>query len=445
MTVASDGGAHVKDLLTFLDSSPTAHHAVAEVTRRLAAAGFVELDERDPWHLEPGARCFVVRGGGSLLAFRVGEQPLPQAGALLLAAHTDSPHLRLRPRPELSRAGYDLLAVEVYGGVLLHSWLDRELSVAGRVVLDDGSVALVRLPGAPCRLPSLAIHLDRKVNDHGLRLAPDTHLRPLLGASRGGAPGLVELVAEELRRGGVGDGDPSRLVAMDLGLFDTQPAALGGARGDLIHSARLDNLVSCHALVSALVAAAPRAATQGILLHDHEEVGSESAHGAKSRFALGVLGRIAAVGGADPAGDDGLERALARSLLVSVDMAHAVHPNHPERHDELHGPILGGGPVLKSNAGQSYATEAPAQSLFLAAGRALGIELQRFVSRNELRCGSTIGPLLAARLGVRSLDVGGPLLGMHSCRETCDARDVAPMIGALTWLLEHGEPPPSRV
>lgn len=441
-------GDRVLDLLAFLDASPTPYHAVAEVERRLRAAGFTELDERQPWTLTPGARHFVVRGGGTLAAFRLGQRPAADHGLLLLGAHTDSPTLRLRPRPEVVQAGADLLMVEVYGGPLLHTWFDRELSLAGRVVLADGSVHLVRLPGAPCRLPSLAIHLDRGVNKEGLKLVLDAHLRPLLGMSRGGQTRTVAaLVAAALRTaGGTGIGVES-LVSSDLMLFDAQPAALAGVDGDLLCSGRLDNLVSCHAALTALLEADARDATQVILLHDHEEVGSETAAGARSRFAEGLLSRlVAAVGGSGPETmtAHALERALARALLVSVDMAHAVHPNHPDRHDERHGPWLGAGPVLKSHSAQSYATEAPAQAIFVAACRATGSEPQRYVARNELRCGSTIGPLVAARLGIRTVDVGSPLLGMHSCRETCDVRDVEPMIQALRWVLSSAEPPPSR-
>ncbi len=439
--MASPGNAldPIRDLMAYLNASPTSYHAVAEAARRLREAGFSELDEREAWRLAPGAAHFVVRGGGTLAAFRLGARPLAEAGALLLGAHTDSPTLRLRPRPELTQAGYDQLAVEIYGSVLLHTWLDRELSIAGRVVLADGSVELVRLPGSPCRLPSLAIHLDREVNVEGLRLALDAHLRPLVGAARAGEPlDVAERLAGELRRRGVAAAGAAALAAADLALFDTQPAALGGGHGELLCSARLDNLVSCHAIVSALVAAAPSDVTQVALLYDHEEVGSESAQGARSRFTLGLLGRLAAGGGGAEPPDFPVDRALARSLAVSVDMAHAVHPNHPERSDERHGPVLGNGPVIKSNAAQNYATDAPAAAVFVAACRAAGCEPQRFVSRNDVRCGSTIGPPLAAQLGVRAIDVGLPMLGMHSCRETCDTRDVAPMVRTLTGLLERG-------
>jgi len=423
-----------QDLLAFIEASPTPYHAVAEVAARLSAAGFPRLSERESWSLAPGDRGFVVRGGGSIAAFRLGKKSPTEAGFAIVGAHTDSPNLRLKPHAELTANGYEQLLVEVYGGVLFHTWLDRDLGLAGRVVLADGSTRLLRLPGAFCRVPSLAIHLNRDVNSGGLTLNAQTQLLPLaaLKLDAGGLE-LGERLAQAL-----GDGVRAQsIVGSDLCLFDTHPPALGGARGELIFSARLDNLASCHAALRALLDAGDADATRVVVLYDHEEVGSESATGAGSPFLETVLARLL---GCYPASSDGFARAIAGSLLVSADMAHAVHPNYPDKHDKQHRPLLGKGPVLKVNASQRYATDGPTAARFRAACAKAGVEPQIFVSRNDIGCGSTIGPISAAGLGLRTVDVGGPMLSMHSCREMAASADVAPMVGALTALFDDFTP-----
>jgi aspartyl aminopeptidase len=242
---------------------------------------------------------------------------------------------------------------------------------------------------------------------------------------------MVEVLSGE----GVADLTTDDIVASDLMLYDAQPPSFGGPRGEWLHASRIDNLASCHAAITALGSARARTPTQVIVLNDHEEVGSESAHGALSRFLLGVLERL----------DAEVGRAAARSLLISIDMAHAVHPAHADRHDPQHRPELGGGPVVKVNAGQRYATDAPARAVFVQACRAAGFEPQYFAGRNDVTCGTTIGPLASARTGIRAVDVGNPMLSMHSCRETADVRDIQPMIDVLTWVLDHAVPPDPAV
>jgi aspartyl aminopeptidase len=426
--------ALTRDLLAFIEAAPTPYHAVSEVAGRLSRAGFRRVSERESWQLAPGEGGFVVRSGGSIAAFRVGARSPAEAGFVMIGAHTDSPNLRLKPKPELTAHGYEQLAVEVYGGVLLSTWLDRDLSLAGRVVLEDGSTRLLRLPGVLCRIPNVAIHLNRDVNSAGLTLNAQTHLAPLAALELEGA-GLE--LAERVARA-AGDGvSPQQIRGADLCLFDTQPPTLGGARGELIYSARLDNLTSCHAALSALLAASDSDATRVIVLYDHEEVGSETASGAGSQFLESVLVRL--LDGFSPARDD-FARALAGSLLVSADMAHAVHPNYPDKHDKLHRPLLGKGPVLKVNASQRYATDGPSAARFRAACARAGVEPQHFVSRNDMACGSTIGPIAAAGLGLRTVDVGGPMLSMHSCREMAAAADVPVMIRVLTELFSSFTP-----
>ena len=423
----------VADLLSFVDRSPTPYHAVAEVRRRLEAAGFCELSEAEAWEFAPGERRFVVRGGGSLVAFQTGSVSPAEAGFRIVGAHTDSPNLRLRPRADAAQAGYQRYGVEPYGGVLLHSWLDRDLSIAGCVTLRERrELRSVLLDfGRPLlRVPNLAIHLDREVNKRGLVVDPQAHLVPVAGLE--GAPGLHSLVAAELRAQGIATVEPGDVLAHDLMAYDTQRAVVAGVRGEFVFASRLDNLASCHAGLAALIEAAASEladATRVLVLYDHEEIGSRTAEGAAGPLLADALERaVAAFKGGSP---QGLPRAAARSSLVSADMAHAVHPNHPDRHDPSHRPVVGAGPVIKQNAGRSYATDARTSAHFAALCADAGIAPQHFVTRNDIPCGSTIGPITAARVGIPAVDVGNPMLSMHSCREMAGSADVAPMVEVL--------------
>ncbi len=403
------------DLRQFVDVSPTPFHAVAEMVRRLAGGGFSPLTEADRWVLAPGDQRYVVREG-SLVAFRVGTAPLADAGARLIGTHTDSPTFTVRPRHEVTRVGYRLVGVEPYGGLLAHTWMDRDLTLAGRVVDADGTSRLVRLPGSPLRLPSLAIHLDRSVRE-GLTLDPQRHLVPVLGLDS--EPALLEQL------------DARDALGFDLVLTDTQPAGTTGS--DWVVAPRLDNLGSCHSATHALLAAPAAAHTQVFIANDHEEVGSGSAEGARGSFLEDTLRRlVAATGDHDP---QAFHQAAARSRLVSADMAHAVHPNYSERHEPEHTPRLGGGPVIKHNANQAYATDAGTGAWFAARAASAGVPVQHFVTRADLPCGSTIGPLTATRLGIPTVDVGSPLLSMHSCRELVASEDVSLMVAAMTACL----------
>ena len=401
------------DLQTFIDVSPTPFHAVAQMASRLAAGGFTELFERTRWSLTAGSKHYVIRDGGSLIAFRVGAQPLADAGFIGVGAHTDSPTFKVRPRHDVTRAGYRLVGVEPYGGILAHTWMDRELTVAGRVTDRDGRSRLVTLARPTLRLPSLAIHLDRSVRD-GLVLDPQRHLVPVLGLDS--EPALLEQL------------DATDALGWDLVLADTQPAAETGT--DWIAAPRLDNLASCHGAIHALLQAPEAAHTQLFVANDHEEVGSGSAEGARGSFLADVVTRlVAATGDGD---QQAYHQAIAGSRMISADMAHAIHPNYADRHEPSHAPLLGGGPVIKHNANQSYATDAATASWFLAKAAEVGVPIQHFVTRADLPCGSTIGPLTAARLGIATLDVGNPMLAMHSCRELASAQDIPLMINVMT-------------
>ena len=420
-----DGLALGDDLRAFVDASPSPAHAVAEIARRLRAAGFTELAETDAWSVTTGDARYVVRGG-SVVAVRVGSAPAAEAGFRIVGAHTDSPTFKVRPRWDVRQAGYRLVGVEPYGGGLWHTWLDRELTVAGRLALRGGRTVLVQLPGAPLRLPSLAIHLDRSVRD-GLTLDPQRHLVPTWSRDLDTEPGLLAAVADAA---GVAAAD---VVGHDLVLADTQPAARAGADGTWVAAPRLDDQACCHSGLLALLAARPAAHTAVLVCNDHEEVGSGSAVGARGSLLEDVLTRLTALTG-DDAGQ-GFARAVARSRLVSADMGHAVHPTQYDRHEPLHRPVLGGGPVLKLNANQAYATDAASGGWFTERCADAGVPVQHFVTRADLPCGSTIGPLTATRLGIATVDVGAPMLAMHSARELASAIDVPHMVGAFTACL----------
>jgi aspartyl aminopeptidase len=411
----------VQDLLDYINASPTPFHAVQETAARLRAKGYRQLDESEAWKLEAGHKVFVVRGGGSIAAFHLGSAPVERAGFQLVGAHTDSPNLRVKPNPELDKTGYGQLGVEPYGGVLLHTWLDRDLSLAGRVSLVDGSARLVDFERELLRIPSLAIHLNRKVNSEGLKLNAQKHMAPIVTLKDLGVTDLRQMLAEEL--GGIRSED---VVAWDLMAYDVQAAVRSGVNREFIHAARIDNLASCHAGVSALLAAESEVEmTRGIVLYDHEEVGSRSAQGAASDFLRSCLQRLSGES------IESYHRAISKSFLISADMSHAVHPNYTDVHEPKHQPVLGSGPVVKVNVNQSYATDGESWASFERWAREAEVSTQRFVVRSDLGCGSTIGPITAAELGIRTVDAGNPMLSMHSCREVAAASDVPKMIDVM--------------
>ncbi len=425
-----------RDLCAFIDASPMPQHAVLEAVRRLDAAGFSPLDEGEAWHLEPGAGYYVVRAGTTLVAFRVGSAAPEAAGLRLVGAHTDSPNLRLKPRASVVSEGYRRLAVEVYGGALLATWADRDLGLAGRLVVraDGGALrsvpVCIRRPVA--RVPNLAIHLNRNVNDEGLKLDKQRHLPPVVGLASDDPLCDWDVRRVLAREAGV---EADAIVDYDVGLFDVQPSAIGGLDGEFVFAARLDNLGSSHAALTALVDVASEAApahTAVAILYDHEECGSGSAQGADGPLLLDVAQRVA-TGHPDASGcgPEPVARALARSFLISADMAHAVHPNMPEVHEPGHRPRLNRGPVVKRNENQRYATDGVTAARFTELCRAAGFAPQAFVTRSDLPCGTTIGPISAARAGIATVDVGNPMLSMHSIREMAGTFDHDLMIEAL--------------
>lgn len=413
-------------LLNFLRQSPTPFHAVQQMQRQLQEEGFIELREADHWQLVPGGRYFVSRNGSSLIAFVLGRAPLPADGLRMVGAHTDSPCLKVKPQPERVSQQLFQLGVEVYGGALLNPWFDRDLSIAGRVTfLDDhgqlGS-ALIDFQRPVATIPSLAIHLDREANA-GRAVNPQLHLPPVLSAvAEGGKVDFRQLLLRQLQAE-----HPllqaERVLDFELSLYDTQPPALVGLNEDFIASGRLDNLLSCYIGMRSLMHAA-QDHTCMLVATDHEEVGSLSACGARGTFLKAVLARLCP----DPIE---LARLLERSMLVSTDNAHGVHPNYADKHDANHGPLLNGGPVIKVNANQSYATSSETAAVFRRLCELAGVPVQSFVTRTDLGCGSTIGPLTAAEVGVRTVDVGVPQFAMHSPRELVGSRDAHSLYRAL--------------
>jgi len=411
-------------LIDFLKASPTPFHATASLAQRLEAAGYTRLDERDTWAIVPGERYYLTRNDSSIIAWRMGRHSPLIGGIRLVGAHTDSPCLRVKPQPELQRQGFWQLGVEVYGGALLAPWFDRDLSLAGRVTYRrDGKVEsqLVDFRAPIAIIPNLAIHLNRDAN-LGWEINKQTELPPILAQVAGDErPDFRALLTDQLAR----EHDLNADVVLDyeLSFYDTQPAALIGLHGDFIAGARLDNLLSCYAGLQALLRADGEE-TCLLICTDHEEVGSSSACGADGPMLEQTLQRLL------PDGDDYV-RTIQRSLLVSADNAHGVHPNYPEKHDGNHGPKLNAGPVIKVNSNQRYATNSESAGFFRHLCMAEEVPVQSFVVRSDMACGSTIGPITASHLGVRTVDIGLPTFAMHSIRELAGSHDLAHLVKVL--------------
>ncbi|TXT30021.1 MAG: aminopeptidase [Rhodocyclaceae bacterium] len=429
MNIPDSTRAQAQDLLDFIDASPSPWHAVQTCETRLTAAGFQPLDEAERWTLTAGDRRYVVRGGSSIIAFIVGSQPAATTGLRLIGAHTDSPGLRLKPKPAEDAAGLVRLGVEVYGGPILATFADRDLSLAGRVnvrVPGGFEARLVRFGEPLLRLPNLAIHMNREVNENGLKFNKQTELPLLLGISEDGTKAEARFrqpIAAEL---GVEPGD---LLTWELNAYDTQKGAFWGVDREFVANSQLDNLASCHAALSAMLATSEPAATCLCAFFDHEEVGSESATGAGGSFVQDVIARLAASAGLD---SEDQRRMLARSFFISADMAHGWHPNFPAAYEPCHHALVNAGPVIKSNANQRYSTSAETAARFMAICEKAGVPCQQYAHRTDLGCGSTIGPIVAARLGIPSVDVGSPMWAMHSIRESAGVLDHGYMIAALT-------------
>jgi aspartyl aminopeptidase len=411
----TDALAHAHDLAAFVEASPSSFHAAAEVARRLEEAGFMRLDEADGWQAQAGGNFLVIRDGATI-AWVVPGGATASTGVRVFGAHSDSPGFKLKPQPTTGRLGWLQAGVEIYGGPLLNSWLDRELRLAGRLVLDDGTSVLAAT-GPLLRLPQLAIHLDREANDH-LALDKQSQTQPVWGL---GQADSADLLGELAGAAGV---DASRIRGYDVVTADAARGATFGRDDVFFASGRLDDLASVHAGVVALERAADAFDADHIAMlavFDHEEVGSGTRSGAAGPFLADVLERLWLSLGADR---EQQLRALAASWCVSSDVGHSVHPNYADKHDPVVQPVLGSGPILKINANQRYATDASGAAAWNRWCAEAGVTSQEFVSNNSVPCGSTIGPITATRLGIRTVDVGIPILSMHSARELAGVSDL---------------------
>ncbi|MDQ6988248.1 MAG: M18 family aminopeptidase [Mariprofundaceae bacterium] len=400
-------------LLSFIQCSPTPFHAVQTMVEILENSGFKRLQEKDQWNIQgqqSGESYFVTRNDSSIIAFEL-NQPLLEHGIHMVGAHTDSPCLKVKPNPDITNNGYLQLGVEVYGGALLNPWFDRDLSLAGRVSFLDEKQQLqhqlIDWKKAIAVIPSLAIHLDRQANENRT-VDKQKHLPPVLMKLSDDEKSFKDLLLGLLNRQSKGV-KAVEVLDYELSFYDVQHPAVIGLKDEFISSARLDNLLSCYTGLMALIAGSHRKNTL-LVCNDHEEVGSVSAVGAQGNFLESVLSRVCNHG-------EDFTRCMTSSLMISVDNAHAIHPNFADKHDANHGPIINEGPVIKTNANQRYASNSESSAIFKHMCSEVDVPVQTFVVRSDMGCGSTIGPITANELGVRTVDVGVPTFAMHSIRE----------------------------
>jgi aspartyl aminopeptidase len=425
---STEMNTQAKDLLSFIDASPSPWHAVNTVEQHLLNQGFKQLNESEAWQVNAGDSYYVVRGGASIIAFTLGSKNPTETGFRIVGAHTDSPSLRLKPNAAYGNDGLVRIGVEVYGGPILATFTDRDLSVAGRVTIRTANgfeTRLVKFDDALMRLPNLAIHMNREVNDKGLVLNKQTELPLIFGENEAGIEADKQFLCHIAAALKV---EAKDILTFELNVFDTQKGVFWGANQEFIADSQLDNLASCHAAITALTAAKNPDSTCICALFDHEEVGSESTTGASGSFLNDVVNRILSGQQLD---EEAKLRTLAQSFFISADMAHAYHPNHPSAYEPCHHALVNKGPVIKTNANQRYSTNAETAARFITLCESAGVPYQQYAHRTDLGCGSTIGPIVASNLGVPSVDVGSPMWAMHSIRESAGVLDHSYMIAVL--------------
>ncbi len=421
----------VQHLLDFVDASPSPWHVIKSVEAQLAGFNFVKLDETLKWTLEPSGRYYLVRDDSSIIIFVLGQKPLVETGFKMIGAHTDSPGLRIKPNTATSIDGLLRVGVEIYGGPILATFTDRDLSLAGRVNFKDAKnnivSSLVKFDSPLLRLPNLAIHMNRMVNEEGLKLHKQNELPLILSTLAQEC--LPQAYFLELLKGQTVC-EIERILSWDLAVYDTQKGSFWGAENEFYADSQLDNLASCHAALQALLddELLVNENTLVCAFFDHEEIGSESNRGADGSFLGDVLKRIALV---TENNEEDFTRALAKSFMISADMAHAYQPNFPLAYDQDHKISVNKGPVIKVNANHRYSTEGVSEAMFVDWCEQAGVPYQKYAHRSDLACGSTIGPITSARLGIRSVDVGNPLWAMHSIRESAGVLDHSYMIKVL--------------
>ena len=427
----------VQNLLDFIDASPSPWHVVKSVETQLEKFKFVKLIETEKWALEAGGRYYVVRDDSSIIMFVQGQKPLVQTGFKMIGAHTDSPGLRIKPQAAIGGDGLLRVGVEIYGGPILATFTDRDLSLAGRINYKDDNhkivSTLLKFDRPLLRLPNLAIHMNRAVNEDGLKLHKQNELPLILStiANECLPQAYFTQLLQEQTAGAIG-----RILSWDLAVYDTQKGAFWGAENEFYANSQLDNLASCHAALEALLDETVLTSDNTLVcaLFDHEEVGSESNKGADGSFLSDVLQRIAL---ATEKNKEDFAIALAKSFMISADMAHAYQPNFPSAYDADHKVTINKGPVIKVNANQRYSTESVSQAQFIDWCEQAGVPYQKYSHRCDLACGSTIGPITSARLGIRSIDVGSPLWAMHSIRESAGVLDHNYMIKVMKRFFTH--------
>lgn len=424
------------DLFSFLDASPTPYHAVQNQITLFESYGFESLSESESWSLESGGRYYVTRNGSSIIAFVYGHNSLLETGIRMLGSHTDSPCLKVKPNAEIISQSYLKLGVEVYGGVLLNPWFDRDLSLAGKIVYQDDKKniksSLIDFKKPVATIPSLAIHLDREANKKR-HINSQTDIPPVLmvvdnsdsGSNKtpDAPPLTLKDILQQQAEKQYDDLTINHILDFELSFYDSQNASLVGLKQDFIASSRLDNLLSCFVGTQALMQA-DNQGTSLLVCSDHEEVGSASTVGAQGPFLKSVLERLA--GSAES-----LTRIVDQSMMISADNAHGIHPNFADKHDANHGPIINQGPVIKVNANQRYASNCETAALFKVLAETAQVPVQSFVVRTDMGCGSTIGPIAATEIGVKTLDVGVPTFAMHSIRELCGNKDARYLFSVL--------------